>query len=56
MLRTAFFFLLLAVVSGVLGFTTIAGASWWIAKVLFFIFIAMWIILLAVAWSMAKNL
>jgi uncharacterized membrane protein YtjA (UPF0391 family) len=56
MLRAAFLFLLLAVVAGVLGFTTIAGASATIAKILFFIFLATWIILLALGVSALKRL
>jgi uncharacterized membrane protein YtjA (UPF0391 family) len=56
MLRTAFFFLLLAVVAGALGFTMISGAAATIAKILFFIFLATWIILMALGISALKRL
>nr|AXL05494.1 DUF1328 domain-containing protein [uncultured bacterium] len=49
-------FFLLAVVAGIFGFTTIAGAAATIAKILFFIFLATWIILLALGISALKRL
>ncbi len=51
MLRWAFFFLIIALIAGALGFTTIAGISIEIAKVLFFLFIIIFIILLLLALS-----
>ncbi|MGE0173979.1 MAG: DUF1328 domain-containing protein [Oligoflexales bacterium] len=39
MLHYSLVFLVLALVAGVLGFTTIAGASIEIAKILFFVFL-----------------
>jgi uncharacterized membrane protein YtjA (UPF0391 family) len=56
MLRAAFFFLLLALVAALFGFTTIAGASVEIAKILFFVFLAVWIILLALGVSVLKRM
>jgi uncharacterized membrane protein YtjA (UPF0391 family) len=56
MLRTAFFFLLLALVAALFGFTTIAGAAAEIAKILFFIFLAVWIILLALGMTVLKRM
>ncbi len=44
MLNWTLNFLILALIAGLLGFTGIAGAAVGIAKTLFFIFIAMWVI------------
>ena len=44
MLRYAIIFLVIAVVAAVLGFGGIAGASVGIAKILFFVFIALFVI------------
>lgn len=41
MLSWAFTFLVLALVAGLLGFTSIAGASMGIAKILFLIFLVL---------------
>jgi uncharacterized membrane protein YtjA (UPF0391 family) len=49
MLKGALIFLLIGVVAAVLGFTTIAGASFAIAKVLAGIFLFMFLLLLALA-------
>ena len=46
MLRWALFFLLIGIVAGVLGFSDIAGASIEIAKILFFIFMLIFLVLL----------
>lgn len=46
MLRWSFIFLLFGLIAAILGFTTIAGAAIGIAKVLFFIFAALFIITL----------
>jgi uncharacterized membrane protein YtjA (UPF0391 family) len=56
MLRLSLLFLLLAIVAGVLGFTTIAGAAVEIAKILFFIFLAIWMILLALGATVLRRL
>jgi uncharacterized membrane protein YtjA (UPF0391 family) len=56
MLRIAFVFLLLAVVAGLFGFTMIAGTAAEIAKILFFIFLAAWIILFAVGATVLKRM
>jgi uncharacterized membrane protein YtjA (UPF0391 family) len=55
MLRWAFIFLIIGLVAGVLGFTAIAGASIAIAKLLFFIFMAVFIILLVAGLTVARN-
>jgi uncharacterized membrane protein YtjA (UPF0391 family) len=44
MLRWALAFLVLALIAAVLGFTGIAGESIYIAKVLFFVFIVLFLI------------
>lgn len=44
MLNLAILFLVIAVVAGVLGFTTIAGPAWAGAKILFFVFLIMFIV------------
>jgi uncharacterized membrane protein YtjA (UPF0391 family) len=46
MLRWAFLFLIIGLIAGVLGFTSVMGASIAIAKFLFFLFIAIFLILL----------
>jgi uncharacterized membrane protein YtjA (UPF0391 family) len=46
MLRWAVIFLILGLVAAALGFTNIAGASIDIAKILFFIFVAIFVIFL----------
>ena len=44
MLEYSLVFLVIAIIAGVLGFTTIAGASISIAKILFFVFLALFVI------------
>jgi uncharacterized membrane protein YtjA (UPF0391 family) len=46
MLHWSIVFLVIALVAGVLGFTGIAGASMGIAKILFFVFLAVWLVVL----------
>ena len=46
MLRWAFIFLVIGLVAGLLGFTNVAGASVEIAKVLFYIFLVIFLVLL----------
>ena len=46
MLNYAFLFLALALVAGLLGFTAIAGTSWVIAKILFFVFLVIFLVML----------
>jgi uncharacterized membrane protein YtjA (UPF0391 family) len=55
MLRWAFLFLIIGILAGLLGFTTIAGASFAIAKLLFFIFIAIFVILLVAGLTVARG-
>jgi uncharacterized membrane protein YtjA (UPF0391 family) len=53
MLRYAIFFFLLAVVAGLLGFTGLEGAAADISKVLFFLFVAIWVVLLTIGFAVA---
>ena len=46
MLKLALFFLIVSLVAALFGFTGIAAAAAGIAKILFFIFIALFVILL----------
>lgn len=47
MLKWAVIFLIIAIVAGLFGFGNVAGASVGIAKVLFFIFLVLFIIAIA---------
>ncbi|RIA37897.1 uncharacterized protein DUF1328 [Hephaestia caeni] len=55
MLKWAFIFLIAGLVLGVLGFTTIGGAFVGIAKILFFIVIAIVVILLVLGLLVGKG-
>jgi uncharacterized membrane protein YtjA (UPF0391 family) len=55
MLRWALLFLVIGLIAGILGFTGVAGASIAIAKVLFFIFIAIFLALLIAGLTMANR-
>ncbi len=44
MLRYTITFLLIAILAAVLGFTSIAGASYFFAKILFFLFIILFVL------------
>jgi uncharacterized membrane protein YtjA (UPF0391 family) len=46
MLHWSLIFLVLAIIAAIFGFGGIAGAAMGIAKILFFIFLAVWIIAL----------
>jgi uncharacterized membrane protein YtjA (UPF0391 family) len=51
MLYWAIVFLVVAIIAGALGFFGLAGMAMWVAKVLFFVFLALFIIsLLAGGW------
>jgi uncharacterized membrane protein YtjA (UPF0391 family) len=44
MLGWALTFLVIALIAGVLGFTTVAGAAMGIAKILFFVFLVLFVV------------
>lgn len=44
MLGWALTFLVVALIAGVLGFTTVAGAAMGIAKILFFVFLILFVV------------
>lgn len=46
MLRGALAFLVVALIAGLLGFTTIAGTAYGIAKILFFVFLICFLVML----------
>lgn len=56
MLRWALVFLVLGLVAGVLGFTAVAGASIAIAKFLFFLFLAIFLVFLILGITAARRL
>lgn len=56
MLKWALIFLAIGLVAGLLGFTGIAGASIAIAKSLFFIFIAIFLVLLILGLTAARRI
>ncbi len=44
MLRWALMFLVIAIIAAVFGFSNLAGTSAWIAQVLFFVFLVLFVI------------
>ena len=44
MLRYSLVFLVVALLAGVFGFTELAGGTWLIAKVLFFLFLGLFVV------------
>ena len=55
MLRWAFAFLVVGLIAGLLGFTTIAGASIGIAKFLLFLFVAMFAVFLILGLTVYRS-
>jgi uncharacterized membrane protein YtjA (UPF0391 family) len=55
MLRWALVFLVVGLIAGILGFTSLAGASIAIAKFLFFIFLAIFVVLLIMGLAAARR-
>lgn len=55
MLHYAAFFLVIALVAALLGFTGIAAGAVEIARVLFFIFILLFVVSLVVGWTRRKR-
>ena len=55
MIKWAFVFLVVAVATGLLGFTSIAGAPFLIAKLLFFVAFAAFYLLMALGVSVLRK-
>ncbi len=55
MLRWALIFLIIGLIAGVLGFGGIAGASFAIAKILFFVFLFIFLALLIAGLATARR-
>ncbi len=55
MLRWALLFLIIGLIAGVLGFGGIAGASFAIAKILFFVFMLIFVVLLIAGLTVARR-
>ena len=55
MLQWALVFLVLGLVAALLGFTSVAGASIGIAKILFFIFLAVFVVMLIVGLGRGRG-
>ncbi len=55
MLKWAFIFLILGLIAGGLGFTGVAGASIAIAKVLFFVFMLIFLVMLVLGLTVYRS-
>lgn len=51
MLRLALLFLVIALIAGMMGFTTLAGGAYSIGKLLFFVFLVLFIVSLIAGFS-----
>ncbi len=49
MLRLALVFFLVALVAGIFNFSELSGASFWLAKVFFFVFLVLFLVTLIAA-------
>ncbi|AWM85943.1 DUF1328 domain-containing protein [Microvirga sp. 17 mud 1-3] len=56
MLKWALIFLVISLVAGALGFTGVASGAKTIAKILFGLFLVLFIILLLLAWSAGEMM
>ena len=56
MLKWAIIFGIVAVIAGLLGFATLAGIAATIAKILFWVFVAICLILLVAGFFVAKKI
>ncbi len=56
MLKWSFIFLIVAIIAGIFGFTNVEAGAASIAKILFFIFITLWIIILVLGLTIFKKL
>ena len=55
MLRWALVFLIIGLVAGLLGFSGIAGASFAIAKILFFVFMLLFVVLFVLGLAIGRK-
>lgn len=55
MLKWAFVFLVIGLIAALLGFTSVAGASIAIAKLLFFVFMVIFVVLLIAGLTAARR-
>ena len=55
MLKWSFIFLIIAIIAGIFGFTGISAGAESIAKILFFIFLAVWIVVLVLGITIFKK-
>jgi uncharacterized membrane protein YtjA (UPF0391 family) len=55
MLRWAFIFLVVGLIAALLGFTNVAGASIEIAKILFFVFMVIFVVLLVAGITVGRG-
>ncbi len=55
MLKWAFAFLVFGLIAALLGFTSVAGASLAIAKVLFFVFMVIFVVLVVAGLRLARR-
>jgi uncharacterized membrane protein YtjA (UPF0391 family) len=55
MIKWALIFLVVGLIAGVLGFTGVAGASFAIAKILFFVAIAIFVVLLLLGMTIFRR-
>ena len=56
MLGWALTFLVVALIAGVLGFTTIAGTAIGVAKILFFVFLVLFVVSLVMNMARGRNI
>ena len=56
MLKAAILFLLIGLVAALLGFTSVAGASFAIAKIFAFLFLVLFLVFLVIGMSVAKRI
>lgn len=56
MLGWALTFLVVALIAGVLGFTTIAGTAIGVAKILFFVFLVLFVVSLVMNMVRGRNI
>ena len=56
MLKWSFIFLAIAIVAGIFGFTGVEEGAASIAKILFFIFLAIWVLMLVLGATIFKKI